>query len=269
MKKRVNLKAQVSIFVIIAIVLVAVGGTAYLITKTTGKSDVDKEFWESSSIKPQFDTIKNSVQECMDLTAQDALELIGIQGGYYKEPKEFFDLGWAFIPYYYKEGQFLMPETYVIQNQIGMYVNENFGTCLANINVGDFSLKYTTPKTKASISKGEVSFSIDDSVSISKEGKTVKYELRDVLVTVDSKLYEMIEIAKFITDSHKEDPSMICISCVADMARERNIYVDMLDFGEGSTTLVVLSQNMTSVYPFAFEFLNKYPAETSIGIPSA
>ena len=51
---------------------------------------------------------------------------------------------------------------------------------------------------------------------------------------------------------------MICASCVSDMAEERNLYVDMLSFDTSDTTLVVISENMTSTEPYVFEFLNKY-----------
>ena len=54
---------------------------------------------------------------------------------------------------------------------------------------------------------------------------------------------------------------MICINCVSDMAEERELYVDMLDFGDNSTTLVVVSTNMTESYPAVYEFLNKYPVK--------
>ena len=42
----------------------------------------------------------------------------------------------------------------------------------------------------------------------------------------------MIEIGRFITDSHKEDPKMVCISCVLSMARERSLVVSIGGFME-------------------------------------
>ena len=44
------------------------------------------------------------------------------------------------------------------------------------------------------------------------------------------------------------------------MAETRNLYVDMLDFDEETTTLVVISENYTYSEPYVFEFLNRYPA---------
>jgi len=92
---------------------------------------------------------------------------------------------------------------------------------------------------------------------IKKQDKSMTLELEDYPIAQPSSLYDMIEIAKYITDSHKEDPEMVCITCIADMARDKNLYVDFLDFTDPTTTLVTISNNETSA-PFVFEFLNKY-----------
>ena len=258
-KRGLSKFGQISVFIILAIVLVSAGGIAYYMSKNTGTNN----YFLQSDVKPGFDNIKNSVYECMQSTSLDSLDLVGIQGGYYKEPKEFFDLGWAFIPYYYKQGSFLMQTNSEIQNQLGLYVDDNLNSCLENIKVDDFSLTYTKPKTKTIISKEEVKFTIDMPVIVKKADKTTQLQLRDNSISQKSQLYDMIDIARYITDSHKEDPNMICISCVADMARERGLYVDMLDFGaDDSTTLVIVSTNKTEMYPAVYEFLNKYNAKS-------
>ncbi len=258
-KRGLSSKSQVTIFIIIAIVLVGTGAIAYYLTKTASPTD---KYFLQSDVKPGYDNVINSIHECMKMTCMDSLDLVGIQGGYYNEPQEYFDLGWAILPYYYKEGSFLMPSNTVIQNELSAYVDDNLNYCLDSINVSNFGLSYTKPKTKAVISDGMVKFSIDMPISIRKADKTARLELKDDSISQSSKIYQMIEIAKYITDSHKEDPDMICISCVADMARARNLYVDMLDFGDNSTTLVVVSTNQTEMYPAVFEFLNKYPEKS-------
>ena len=42
------------------------------------------------------------------------------------------------------------------------------------------------------------------------------------------------------------------------MAEERELYVDMLDFDDETTTLIVISENKTQEEAYVFEFLNKY-----------
>jgi len=257
MKKR---KAQITVFIIVGVIIVALVGGAVYMGKVKMESDLAEKYFSQEGVKPQLDNIQESILNCIDITTKDSLVIIGIQGGYYNEPSEFFDLGWAFIPYYYNQGAFLMPSKEKISTELGAYVNDNFKYCLDEINVGDFEIDYKTPKTSATIKETMVTFTVDSSITIEREENQIKFETKKHKVEQSSKLFEIIEIADYITDSHKEDPDMICINCVAEMARERDVYVDMLDFDE-TTTQIIISENKTSEEPYIFEFLNKYTIE--------
>lgn len=260
MKKSVSSRAQVTVFIIIAIVLVVVGAGVFYLSKVSAG---DKAYFNQPSIKPQVNSIQNSIVDCISETSKDSLELIGVQGGYYNFPKEYFDLGWSIIPYYYKEGSFLMPDNRFVERELGVYVDDNLGFCLDTLVFEGFELDYKEPRTIVSIKEKEVSFKVDMPVTIKREDKRITFETEEFPLSEKSSLKEMLEIARYVTDSHKEDPEMVCISCVADMARERELYVDMLDFADETTTLVVISNNQTSL-PYIYEFLNKYPVTSEV-----
>jgi len=255
-------KAQVTVFIIIAVVVVAaIGGAVYM----SQANKVDKEFFNSAAVKPQVNNIQTGILDCAEQTSMDAIEIIGIQGGYYDKPNDYFDLGWAFIPYYYNQGKFSMPLTRTIEMEIKKAVDDNLNFCLDELDFEGFDLSYKTSRTKVSIKESSVELTIDIPVVIEKEGKKITFELEEFPLDVESNLQAMLEVADYITEGHKENPEMICISCVADMARERDLFVDMLDFDGETTTLIVITNNQSSV-PFAFEFLNKYP-ENSGNLP--
>jgi len=249
-------RGQITMFIIVAIAIIAVAGIIFYINNN--QKNIDKEFFEQVAIKPQLDALQTQIMTCMDEVTLGSLDLIGIQGGYYNAPADYFDLQWAILPYYYNQGKFAMPTTSTIENELAKAIDNDLTTCLNLIQDENFETNYKTPKTKVSIEKQEVKFDIDLPISIKKQDKTMTLELEDYPITQTSSLYDMIEIAKYITDSHKEDPEMICITCIADMARDKNLYVDFLDFTDPTTTLVTISNNETSA-PFVFEFLNKYP----------
>lgn len=252
-------KAQITVFIIIAIVLIVAGAAIYYLNSTSKQSDLNRQYFEQADVRPMFDQLKTDVLDCVDDSVLASLELVGIQGGYYNEPPEFFDLGWAFIPYYYNKGKFLMPTKETIEAEIAASIDENLILCINDIAPEDFDLDYKASVSTVSIKEDEVEFKIDMPISISREDKTTVYEIKEIPVIKESKINEMIEIADYITESHRDDPEMICISCITDMAIERELFVDMLDFGEEYDTLVVISHNETTA-PFAFEFLNGYPA---------
>jgi len=263
MKKRgrvnTNSKAQTTVFIIIAVVIVAVAIGVFYLNQTSKQTDLKKVFTKLG-ITEQASTVQSSILNCLDETAENSLVVVGIQGGYYNEPEKFFDLGWAFIPYYYDNGEFLKPSTQTIENELSTYVDDNLGYCFETLEYENFDLTYKISKTKTEIKQGEVSFKTDLSLTISKSDLTADFELKKHPVVIESSLYDILEVADYITESHKDDPDMICINCVADMAEIRNLYVDMIDFGDDeTTTLTVISENYTSSEPYIFEFLNKYP----------
>lgn len=247
---------QATIFVIIAVLLIgAVGITLFLTKKQTG---LETQFSTDPQIQSRFMQVKTSVSDCLKFTSQDALDFVGLQGGYYERPKDSFDFGVSFIPYYYLDGKTLMPANSEIQNQLALYVDDNLKDCIDNINNSEFKVTYLPSETTAQIKSSEVVFNVNMPVTIQKDSKSVKLELGNEAVTIPSKLQGILEIAKFITDSHKDDPEFVCLNCISDMAEERDVYVDMVSLGGEGSTLVIISENSTSEVPYTFEFLNKY-----------
>jgi len=250
-----KIKSQVSVFVIIAVVIILGLGIFYFLKSGFGLSK-DERYFYSPEIKPKFDNLRSSISDCLEQTTSDALDLIGFQGGYYKKPQEYMDLDYFFIPYYYKEGKILMPTKEKIEEEISNYVDDNLKICVNNASQ-DFFVNLDSSKTKTTINKGEVVFNINGDVRVEKEGKSTIIKLDKNPLSHRSKLYDILEISEYISYSHKDDPKMICITCVADMAKERDVFVEMYNVKD-SIVLVELYENLTSEN-YVFEFLNKYP----------
>lgn len=266
MKKRESLsKAQISMFVIIAIVLVVAGAGSFYFIKTKQQAQENKDFFFGNEIKPEIDNLKNALIDCSEQSAKESLETIGIQGGFNKKPENALDLGWTFIPYYYNQGVFEMPDKVMIEKEISDSINKNIISCIDKIKISDIELKYSKPKTKTTIEKGRVLFIVDMPLSIEKQGKTMTVQFRDLPVSYSSSLYDILEVSKYITDSHKTDSKMMCISCIGKMAIQRNLYVNFLDISDNSK-LIIISENYTSSKPYSFEFLNKYKASEALVI---
>ncbi len=247
-------KAQVSVFVIIAIVLVVGIGAGYLAFRNTSS---DNEFFQGAEIKPSIDSLKSSIMQCMETSARDSLNLIGVQGGYFDKPEKRIDLSTRFVPFYYYEGILVYPTKEKIESELSKSVNNKFSLCIEKIKVNDFVISHGKARTTTSINQDNVEFSVDMPISIRKEENTMTLQMRDSPISLNSALYNIIEVADYISESHKTDARMMCVSCIGKMAIERKLYVDFLDIST-SSTLVIISENYTSSEPYSFEFLNKY-----------
>ena len=261
MKRGREKKAQITIFIIIAIIIVVVVVLFYF---TNQKKQASQEYFLQESIKPGFIAVQSGIIECTKETSEKALETIGVQGGYYKnlkkEPIKSVELETLFIPYYYYQGQYLMPSREIIENQLSLYINDNLENCINEIKQPDFDLLYKKPITSTKINEKNVAFTINYDIRIEKSSYTTTYELKDHKVIIDSEIDGILNLASFLTESHKQDSEMYCISCVHEIADEDDFYIDTLTFGENEM-LVIISENHTSSEPYSFEFLNKYKGD--------
>lgn len=261
MKKR----AQLTVFIIIAIFIIAIIISLFYFKSSVNKKELNKEYFISNNIKPSLKNIQDFSIDCLKETSINALETIGVQGGYFNKPEKYYDLKWAFIPYYFYRGEILMPSREKVQNELSEYVNNNFPKCIdeLNENFKTFKITYTQPSTSSVIEENKVIFTTDLELTIDNEGKTTLFSLKKHPVEIESLLYNIYNIAKYITESHNEDEDFICINCLAELSKEKNVYVDFISF-EPDSTLIMIIENQTQPEPYVFQFLNKYSIQTNL-----
>ncbi|MBS3079382.1 hypothetical protein J4218_04630 [Candidatus Pacearchaeota archaeon] len=250
MKKRKDLSGQTTIFIIIAILIVVIIAFIVIFSKLPDGGNINP-------FKNEISLIKDSIIKCSMDNARQGVKRIGLQGGYFNKPNYSEELGWAFIPYYYYEGNIYLPNKTFIEQEIGSYVDFQMGYCLQEIFSENYQLEYAKSKTTSVISPGKIKIIVDLPVSIKKAESVTLFELNSEEIVFNSSLYEIYEVADYITKSHIENDTLFCASCVVEMAKERNLYVDLIDYKD-STTLVMLSENWSYKEPYLFEFLNKY-----------
>ena len=76
-------------------------------------------------------------------------------------------------------------------------------------------------------------------ISIKKEESVFALEMKDAPVVFNSSLADIIDVAGYIVESHKNDSKMLCVTCVAQMAEERNLYVSAFDLLNNSVLYVI------------------------------
>jgi len=248
-------RSQVTILIILAIVIILGIVIFFFVRNTT--EDKGREYFDQQGLQPSINNVQNFIKDCLETNSKDALIKIGIQGGYYNRPGNNFDMQWAFIPYYYDQGSFNQPTKETIESELASYVDINLEKCLAQINFQNLNLKYEPSSTVATINPTSLTFTTKLPVIIEHEGNTINFNLKEHPVTLNSSLDEILEVATFITNSHREDPNLICINCITELAKDRQLYVDFIAFEE-DTTLIMILENRTMDQPYVFEFLNRY-----------
>ncbi|MFH1358816.1 MAG: hypothetical protein ABIH37_02940 [archaeon] len=252
-------KGQTTIFIIIAVIIVVI--VLLFVFLKSDKEEHNLNYFKEHGLQPTVNNIQGFIIDCLETTSKDALIRTGIQGGYYNKPKYYYDMEWTFVPYYYHVGEFLQPSAQEIESELSNFIDNEIGSCIRDIKFSDFEVTFSEPQTTTTIKQSEITFKTSLSTKINHDNNVVVFELSEHSLTIDSKLSDIIKLATYITDSHKEDADLMCINCITEMAKQDNLYVDFIAFEEDST-LVMILENKTMEQPYLFEFLNKYPLPT-------
>ena len=252
-------RGQISLFVIIAVIIIAIVSLIVFMNYSKSRSNINKEYFIEKGIEPSLNNMQEFSIDCLEETSLKALETTGIQGGYYNKPEKYYDLEWAFVPYYFYKGEILMPSKEKIQNELSNFVDDKLLVCIdeLNENFKTFKISYSNPSTKTNILENKVTFTTNLDLTIDNKGKTTLFSLNKHLVEIESSLNDILKIAEYITESHKEDKDFICINFLFQLSKEKNVYVDFIAF-EPDSTLVMIIENQTQPEPYIFQFLNKY-----------
>ncbi len=171
-----NKKAQVTVFIIIAVILVAAVALFFVLK---GRIVIGPSI--PASIQPVYNTFLS----CVEQDALIGIDVLESQAGYIELPD--FEPGSAYMPFsnqldflgnpipywYYVSGNNIqkeqVPSKNLMQEQLGNYIENEIRNCVfENYYNQGFEITQGSPKASVSINDNEVSVDLDMSLSISK-----------------------------------------------------------------------------------------------------
>lgn len=238
-------KGQVTLFVIIAILIVAAGIAGYFIYQNHQKT------MEQIRIQT-FLPVKQAVNDCFYITSNDALFISGLQGGY-TEPKRFLETNLSKITYWYYEGQSIKPSIKTIENEISHYINIALPLCLSLNTPNNFELNYDLAKTTTTIKENEILFVADFPIVAKQQELTVKFNKFNI--KIDSNFLKMYQTASEIIENEVSNPNYIPISNYTIS----NFDILIMPY-DSKTLIYAIVDNSSLIYeqPHTLMFANKF-----------
>ena len=252
MKKK---RAQITIFIIIAVLILIIGVSIFLIKQPPKQKNIP------ANIQP----INSYVQECIDETAIQAVFYISERGGYYNVPEKTID---KLTPYYLYEEENYMPSKEKIQEQLSLYVNEKLNDCINDFtDFIDFEIQQDEIKTTTEIKASQVLFNINYPLKISRQGEV--NNLEDFTTTVPIRLGIVYEAIDKIMQEQIKDTSALDPNNIYEVSIQNDINVKMIGFIEDSVIFVTTDKNSKiDNQDFIFVFANKYVPTNPLEIQS-
>lgn len=199
-----NKKGQVTIFIIVGVIVVAIGITLFFVFNSNSKKPLNLE----------ASSVEIFVLDCIESVGKDALYVVGQNGGYYFPPKNSNSLGIAF---YFFEGEDIMPSKEVIEKEIGAYLDEALPICTEEfVKFNNFNVSQEKVQSEVFISENKVFLNVNYPIRITK-GEDVVFLKKFKDIEIPIRLGEIYSIAKSIIQRQLTNPKEICISCVLEL----------------------------------------------------
>jgi len=243
----INKRGQVTIFIIIAIIIVGAVAAFFML-----KENVKKDIYTSETTP-----IANFVQECFDEVLENAIYNIAKQGGYsgYSYPsKESTD---SEATYYLLNGENHMPSKARVEKEISEYVNRKFFLCSRHfINFTDYQIEEGNLECSTKILDDHVRLTVDYPLTI-KKGESVS-RIKDFESEIPVRLMLVYNSVSDFIDQQEETSDKVCLSCL-DLAIENNIYVEMESKYNGTVVFTFRDESSElNDEPLEWVFANKY-----------
>ncbi len=242
-------RGQLTIFIIIAILIIAVVGLFFVF-----RGGIQKE----KPVSPESAPIKNSVQECLDDSLEDVVFRVGEGGGYYFPPKISTPL--LEVPYYIKDNKNLMPSKEQIQDEISKYVKRELFLCLGNFAL--FSPEYEITKgeitSETIIELERVIVDVNYPLTIKKGDSKSKLENFNSETPVRLGIvYDAV--AEFVNEELETNEEGICVSCLFDISKRNGFKISYPNYDD-KTYIFIIEDPISKINEdeFVYVFANEY-----------
>tara|TARA_Y100000034_G_scaffold28265_1_gene33982 strand:- start:770 stop:1495 length:726 start_codon:yes stop_codon:yes gene_type:complete len=203
MKKR----AQVTVFIIVAIVIIAGIGLFFILK--------DKISF-GGGISPEVMSIYSYVESCIKDELVESIELVGLQGGYINVPQQHLQAeNLTPIAYGYNRGNNVLPTKNKIEAEISNYIKLHLSICLDSGSFSGFEIKKGEINVDTKIKENRVLVLVNYPLGISKGDSS--YLLKEYSVESLSKLWEAHNIADEMVNQLVADPSNIDMTYLTNL----------------------------------------------------
>ena len=254
-----NKKAQVTVFIIIAVVIVAVTALFFVLR---GSLDVLKSP-DEIFLDQQVNIIRERVDDCVYQSAQKVIFINSLQGGYYEPAQDSFRLSLDddetifFVPKYINFDQNKILSRTALENQFSLGVKKEVQNCF------DFSdlpieIIYDLDNAKFTSLLSKNSIRVQADLPITLTSNLSSQRINNFEITLDSKYLQMYLLATKLTEQQYSNREYFCVSCVTDESFKSGFDISTEETQDSSSETVLYSilyyddsKNISEIYLFA------------------
>ncbi len=212
MRKKRCVKGQLTVFILVIIIAII------LILSFIFYRRQYEHTQPEALTPPEIVPLQLYVQSCMEDVAENAVQLMGVQGGYITIPPEILRKPQAYVnldpqgyfksPLWYYRGKSQLPDLNVIAQQFNNYMNEQLPYCVNNFTA--FQEHYTvqilsSPKTVTLFTNEDIEVRTTYLLRAQANfGNQTRADIQEFVIHVPVRMKKILALAKKIVDAENE-----------------------------------------------------------------
>ncbi len=224
-----NKRGQITIFIIIGVIIVAVAILIFLLRDN---------FISKNPVDPQVAQINDFVNDCLEETGNNALIQIGEQGGYGLLSDNIRAV--EKIPIYTDGKRNFSPSLEIIEREISFVVKEELSYCILNfvdIKNNYDSIEGEIDRVETLIDEDRVRINLIYPIIIEKA--ETKYEIKKFDMEFNIRIFEYYNITQEIVNEQLKHPESICLSCNFELSKKFDVNIDMYDYSNATVFTII------------------------------
>jgi hypothetical protein len=221
-------KAQIVLYLIIAVLIIAIGLSIFFIKKSVSKEK------ENEAI---VNNVRLEIEKCLEEKTRFAVMAIALTGFYADITNPAVSDAFFLVTQYYYDGSFNIPSTDVVARQLELALAEEIDECFEKArSIAKKAELKTKPCTiNASVDSSiRVSFACPVELAIDN----AKYSLENFYAQADFDVAKLLNHARKITEQYAKDKPFLCTTCYDKIIEGKNLSLRILP-------LFVLGENHT------------------------
>ena len=195
-------KGQVTLYIIIAIIIMFLIGGVLIFTKYIRQQDSAKSITEIQNLGSNSDAPKVYVDECIKAKISKGSELLGLQGGLLNAPNPYLNSDFSRVAYGLYQNKVTLPKKEEIENDLEKIAVVAAESCL---NYSLFGYVPSVGPIKSSVKINDNSFSVKINASAKIKKGDLSISINELDYVIDKRIGYMhsalsIAISKIIKD---------------------------------------------------------------------
>ena len=240
-------RGQLSIFLVVALIIIILFSILVFLKSVPSKTK-DSEIAKSSTAN----MIYSNTQSCLKNTADQAVLILGSQGGYIEKPSQFLVISDSIISFGYYKNSIILNSLEGIKSEINNYIEKNLPLCIKENR--NLIFEEGSVISKTAINKDNLKIEVSYPIKI-KQGDRVESLPETYATEVPVRLDYLYNFLLSALTQHLKDPLNIDIANLL----KSDLTIDIVGYKENILLYIITDKkSKISNKPFTFILANYF-----------